>query len=152
MQASFLFRFRVYKFMGDGWILLFDFAPGENIVNFAEAFSLLFENKIQRLIKNHIDNPPDILGLTFGVDRGTLVKLNIMGREEYVGWPINVASRLEKARNGDKTPQYKLLVTKPVYQVIKQYLKNYPVKHVTRKLKNVQVKPFHCVSIRVKEL
>lgn len=152
-EASIRFKFLPYKFVGDGWILLFDFNPGENLILFTKEFSHKFSRKIKRLVDDYLEDPPEILGLTFGVDRGTLVKLTIMGSEEYIGWAINVASRLEKARNGDKTPQYKMLITKPAYTDLKKHIVGCTVKYVTRKLKNIAGnKKFNCVSVRVKEL
>lgn len=153
VEASKKYNFLPYKFVGDGWILLFKFNPDGDLLSFAKEFSEVLSDKIQKLVDDYLEEPPKILGVTFGVDRGTLIKLNIMGKEEYIGWPINVAARLEKARNGDKTPQYKMLITKSMYKILKKYIINCPIKYVTRKLKNIsQNKEFRCVSVRVKEL
>ena len=153
IRAEARFHFHTYKFVGDGWILFFDFDPGSNPLSFAKEFSRKFSAKIEQLTHEFLDDPPEILGLTFGVDRGTLVRLNIMRQEEWIGWAINVAARLEKARNGDKTPQYKMLITKSVYKDLKKYIVDFPAKHVTRRLKNIsRTKTFRCVSVRVKEL
>jgi len=152
VEASKKYDFLPYKFVGDGWILLFKFNPGRDLISFARDLSEKFSYKIKKLVDDYLEDPPEILGITFGVDRGTLIKLNIMGKEEYIGWPINVAARLEKARDHDETPQYKMLITKSTYKILKTYITGYSIKYVTRKLKNISIKPFHCMSIRIKEL
>jgi len=153
-EASAQFLFRPFKFTGDGWILLFRYDPKDDLVLFADEFSQKFSMKIDRLVKEYLSAVPNITGVTFGVDRGDLINVSgIMGFWDYVGWPLNVVARLVKARNGDTSPQYKMLMTKGVYRILKQHLVDYPVKHVARKLKNIAGdKKFHCVQVRIKDL
>jgi len=40
------------------------------------------------------------MGLTFGVDSGDLIKLEMNDQIEYVGRPLNVAARLQGAAKG----------------------------------------------------
>jgi len=151
IKTSVVYDFIPYKFMGDGWVLLFDFDPARRLFNFAKEFSNHFAEKMQNLITDYLEVEPKIVGITFGVDKSPLIKIN-NDPKEYSGWALNVSARLVKARNGDKTPQYKLLMTKSVYKDLEPYIKGYPAKSVIRTLKNILDSPFHCVSMRVKEL
>ena len=58
-----------YKFIGDGWILLFDSEyNGRRLLNFVIDLSKEFEVKFKDLIYPYLEKPPDIDGLTFGMD------------------------------------------------------------------------------------
>lgn len=88
--------FDLYKFTGDGWILLFDYdCSGEELFDFLEKLSGIFERNINRLANNLLETPPDILGLTFGIDKGTLIRFVMAEKTEYIGRAINVACRLQ---------------------------------------------------------
>ncbi len=145
-------NFDLYKFTGDGWILLLDYdCSGEELFDFLKKLSGIFERNIIRLANNLLETTPDILGLTFGIDRGTLIRFVMAEKTEYVGRAINVACRLQGAiKDKDKKPQYKVLMTKNVYKHIKGEIGNYQHKNVTRKLHNIAGnKAFNCVKISI---
>ncbi|MCB2007245.1 MAG: hypothetical protein KDH93_19670, partial [Rhodoferax sp.] len=54
---------------------------------------------------------PSHLGLTFGVDEGSLVRMVMNSRREYVGRAINVAARLQSATKnmGEPAPGLMLI-------------------------------------------
>ena len=89
---------QIYKFIGDGWILL---APADTprndvlefLKNLASVFSMLFHKDIN---PNLQEQPRDV-GITVGVDRGELIRLEMNEQIEYIGRPLNVASRLQGA-------------------------------------------------------
>lgn len=146
------FDFDLYKFTGDGWILLFDYdCSGKGLFDFIEDLSELFDSKIMKLADDLLETPPDILGLTFGIDRGTLIRFVMAENTEYIGRAINVACRLQGAiKDKDKKPQYKVLMTKNVYRQIKTDIKNYKHQNVIRKLHNIAVdKIFNCVKVPI---
>ena len=90
----------IYKFIGDGWIILFNKPySADNIFNFLIGINQIFEEHYNTKIFPKLDVPPDISGLTFGVDEGQLIKLTMQERPEYIGRPINIACRLQGAIN-----------------------------------------------------
>jgi hypothetical protein len=106
-----------YKFIGDGWILflppdisrvqLFEF-----LRDLSRVYDMLFDGQIRPLLQ-HIPSP---VGLTFGVDSGELVKLEMNEQVEFLGRALNVASRLQGATKelaGDVA--YKALFSKHAY-------------------------------------
>ena len=92
------FPYRLYNFTGDGWILLFSQkVGGQKLMAFLEelckTYASLYATKIRPVLETH----PEVLGMTFGMDRGQLIKIHMNGRDEFVGRPINVACRLQSA-------------------------------------------------------
>lgn len=89
---------QIYKFIGDGWILL---APADTpradllqfLKNLASVFSMLFHKHIHPKLQVQ----PRNVGITVGVDSGELVQLMMSEQIEYIGRPLNVASRLQGA-------------------------------------------------------
>ena len=131
--------FDLYKFTGDGWILLFDFDfPGEDLVGFLEDFCEAFHSRLKDKILHILETPPDVIGLTFGMDRGTLVKILMNQRDEYVGRAINVACRLQGAiKDKDSAPQYKILMTNHLYDFLKHDFSDHRCVNAKRKLRNI---------------
>jgi hypothetical protein len=144
--------FSIYKFTGDGWLLLFDYDyPGDNLISFLEDFCNQFKVRYRRKIEDFLETPPAISGLTFGIDRGSLVKILMNNRIEYVGRAINVACRLQGAiKDKDKSPQYKALITRPLYQSIRYLVPDIKIVEVRRKLRNIAGgDEVHCVKIKL---
>lgn len=131
--------FDLYKFTGDGWIILFDFNyPGEKLIIFVENFCEAFKSKLEQKVLNILEAPPEITGLTFGMDRGTLVKIIMNRRREYVGRPINVACRLQSSiKDKDDFPQYKLMMPNHLYNHLKKDLSDHKCVNAKRKLRNI---------------
>lgn len=133
------YDFYIYKFTGDGWILFFNFdSPGENIVEFIQGLCHQFKMRYRRKIEDFLETPPDLSGINFGIDRGSLIRFTMQRKREYVGRAINVACRLQSSiKDKDKSPQYKALITKPLYQEIRQSLKELRCIPVRRTLRNI---------------
>jgi hypothetical protein len=143
-------NFYVYKFTGDGWILLFDpDYPSNNLISFLEEFCRNFEFRYRKKVENALDTPPMISGMTFGIDRGSLIRFIMNNQREYVGRAINVACRLQGAiKDKDKKPQYKALITRHLYQDIRHSLAHLRVVKVLRKLRNIgDGEEVHCIKI-----
>jgi class 3 adenylate cyclase len=92
----------IYKFIGDGWILLLP--PDtklEILLEFlgvaSSYFSLAYE-RIDKLLQRKLKD----VGLTFGIDKGELAKFQMNGQTEYIGRAINIASRLQGAIPGSR--------------------------------------------------
>jgi len=88
-------RVEIYKFIGDGWILLFpeDIKRSE-MLDFLGEISRQFDMNYD-LVKDFLQRRPPKVGLTFGIDSGELIKLEMNEQTEYIGRAINVAARLQ---------------------------------------------------------
>lgn len=109
--------FLLYKFIGDGWILLFDEenADGTELVNFLGRICARYNEIFFRRVRPALESEHKI-GLTFGIDSGRLVRIEMDGRDEYIGRALNIATRLQTAiKEKDKCPEGKLLISKPAY-------------------------------------
>src|SRR6185369_5826916 len=133
-------KVQIYKFIGDGWILLFDanFPPRELILfmrNLCEKYNELFNSMVRPNLASHIHT----LGITFGLDRGSLSRFDMDGQVEYIGRFINVAARLQAAiKSEDDYPGGKVLMPKHLYASIQQDLsQEFETRRVVVKLSNV---------------
>jgi class 3 adenylate cyclase len=92
-------EFATYKFLGDGWILLFDDGSlhKDALLLLMRAIELKYERLFKAEIEPVLTSMPEIVGITFGIDEGSLARLTINKKEEYVGRAINVAARLQSA-------------------------------------------------------
>ncbi|MDH4241600.1 MAG: hypothetical protein OEW48_18740 [Phycisphaerae bacterium] len=90
---------QMYKFLGDGWILLFDDQEisGSSLISLLNELSTEYDRLFRKYVETVLSNMPDNIGLTFGVDEGSLVKIVMNKQKEYVGRAINVAARLQAA-------------------------------------------------------
>lgn len=137
--------FVLYKFTGDGWILLFpikdnDGCPidGRVVLQFMRNFSVWFKRAFRELVAKYLDMPPSTTGVTFGVDVGPLHRMKMYQRDEYIGRAIFVACRLQGAiKDRDKSPGYKALVTKSVFNDHLALATGYKAQEVQRKLRNI---------------
>jgi len=144
------YGFSIYKFTGDGWILLFDpNTSGKNLVNFIQQFCRQFKMRYKRKIEDFLETPPSLSGINFGIDRGSLIRFIMNDKIEFVGRAINVACRLQSSiKDKDKSPQYKALVTKPLYQDLRSSFKGLKQTKVRRRLRNIaEGKEVHCMKI-----
>ena len=133
-------NFEIYKFMGDGWLLLFPSkTKGDELLEFLADFSKFFRKQLYTLILKHLDVRPDVTGLTVGLETGQLRSFKMNGRKEYVGRPINIACRLVKAiKDKDSKPAYKALASRQVYNEYFEHVSSkMEAKNVRRQLHNV---------------
>lgn len=88
--------FDIYKFTGDGWILFFDInIDGKTLHEFIRDFCIEYQNKFQNGVKDNIAEHPAALGIRVGLDFGDIAKINMSGRDEFIGRPINYACRIQ---------------------------------------------------------
>jgi class 3 adenylate cyclase len=89
-------KMSLYKFIGDGWVLLFpDNVPKIELCSFLCDLSQAFEAQFEEYVKPLLSQEPNPIGLMFGIDAGDLIRLELNGHFEYIGRAINVASRLQ---------------------------------------------------------
>ena len=146
------FRFIRYKFTGDGWILLFPIdISGTELMSFLTQLSKRFKTELRNRVLSVLDEVPSITGLTFGLDRGRLIKFIIDKKPEYIGRPLNVACRLQSAIDQrDSAPQYKVLMSKHAFKAFSDDLAGYTMWKVTRSLRNIRGgKRFRCIKLHL---
>jgi len=140
-------RCEVYKFIGDGWILLLPFT-----VSGKELMDLLYEIcefADGEMAKLKLERPLKLLGLTLGVEKGELVQLAMKERHEYLGRPLNVAARLQSAvKDGDDDPAYKLFFTESTYKDLR-IPKTFQVETKNLKLRNIEDDEIPCVKVTI---
>jgi len=131
----------LYKFTGDGWIMLFDLDEKSvsGLMCLIKDLSECYETLFEQTITNKIDDPHGFTtGLTFGIDHGKLVRLPMNGENEYIGRPINIACRLQGAIDEmDFKGGYRVLLSNVTYFEFSQsFSERFPDK-VRKSLKNV---------------
>ena len=131
--------FEIYKFLGDGWILLFDDTiSGIDLIRLLQdtcvEYHRLFHHRVCGVLEGDY-----MIGITFGIDAGTLVRIVMNQRAEYVGRPLNIAARLQGAlKQKDKSPHGKLLISKNAFARLKlPSTGKLAGKLVTRELHNI---------------
>lgn len=132
--------FIIYKFIGDGWVLLFDEdVEGTYLFSFLKSICIEFNQLYREVIKPVLNSPIDCIGLTFGLDKSTLSKITMNRRNEYVGRALNVAARLQGSiKDRDSEPQGKVLMSNKAYTELRKGMsKEYKVYRVRRKLRNI---------------
>jgi class 3 adenylate cyclase len=113
--------FEIYKFVGDGWILLFeDGTKGREILEVLKMVSVKYHWLYHHGICAVLGITDHLIGLTFGIESGTLVQIVMNQKREYIGRALNVASRLQSAvKDCDRNPSDKLLISKNAYARLK---------------------------------
>jgi hypothetical protein len=112
--ASFEFDFIPYNFIGDGWVLLFpDNIPTDGLCHCLSTISSLFSSDFEKLIRPLLSQALVPNGLTFGIDSGELIRMEMNQQTEYLGRAINVAARLQgSARDLPGGPSHKAVFSK----------------------------------------
>jgi len=139
MEKQKALPFDVYKFVGDGWILLFpENTDGQKLLHFLKDLCIFFKKEERKEVLDHLDAPPKITGLTFGIEKGALGAMLMYSQREYVGRAINVACRLQSAiKDKGGSPAYKALVTNTVFNEYFAPAAGFAVFKVERTLRNI---------------
>jgi hypothetical protein len=141
-------HFELYKFTGDGWILLFPTTiKGKALIHSMHSLCEMINAELARHIVPNLSSMPAVIGATLGVERGNLVRMMMNEREEYVGRALNVACRLQNAAkeresHADEgivgTSCYKAFVSAHLYnERLAQVQLPYKVEPTTSPLRNI---------------
>ncbi len=144
--------FDSYKFIGDGWVLLFPAdVSGKHLINTLELLSRFYRDAVSQHVTGLLQSQPEVMGLTFGIDRGSLIRLVMMQRTEYIGRALNVASRLQSAiKDGDSKPAYKVLFSKHAFEGLGLPQGYRPIWNVSRRLRNIRDgRPCDCIKLKL---
>lgn len=130
-----------YKFIGDGWILLFpENITQSDFIQFIRDFSLDFQSIYVDSVAPFLQRTPEKVGLTFGVDAGELVQLEMNEQTEYLGRAINLAARLQDAaKKIEGSSNYQALFSKNSFNAMPSPLSswNSSLRGVEVSLRNV---------------
>jgi class 3 adenylate cyclase len=148
------YNFATYKFAGDGWILLF-LEKGTNeeqgqrllqfLVSLAHTYRTLYRKNVRPLLEKRIKS-----GLTYGIDRGPLMKFVLGDEVEFIGRALNIASRLQGAVKDKGPPENRVLVSRQVYSRYLRKVKGFKFYKANRKLRNVGVgQRYDCIKINL---
>jgi len=148
--------FEIYKFLGDGWILLFPVdVNGDALIQFLANLNNKFRN-LYRKVDAVLTTRVPTVGLTFGIDKGTLMYLIMNKKREYIGRPLNIAVRLQGSlKDNDDNPQYKGLISRTVYDEFnkdtkRRLVRTHKVVKVKRKLRNIaRGDNYRCMKLRL---
>lgn len=144
-------QFDAYKFNGDGWILRFPAdVEGAAVFEVLQNMCKFYKKAFGKMVYRHLATPPTVIGLTFGIERGSVRCLTMYGQKEYVGRAINVACRLQAAiKDRDRDPGHKALVSNAAYHryfgATSKTVKVWKVKRTLRNIRSGAV--FHCKKV-----
>lgn len=135
-------RFELYKFTGDGWILLFpDTIGGQHLIQFMYSLCEMIKAELARHITPNLSTMPAVLGATLGVEAGNLVRMTMNEREEYVGRALNIACRLQDAAKDKEAHAdcFKALISTRLFnERLAKASARYKIESSTCSLRNIQ--------------
>jgi class 3 adenylate cyclase len=104
----------IYKFIGDGWVLLFPTdVQATKLVDFPTERSQVCRENLAKL-EDQLSRVPKVMGLTFGMDHGDVIRLVMNGKPEYIGRALNIASRLQGKVKEIAPEGYKALMSRRI--------------------------------------
>jgi hypothetical protein len=120
---------------------------GQVLVDFLRDLSAFFDATIKKKILPVLEERPETLGLTFGIERGPLVRVVMMGQPEFLGRPLNIACRLQSAVGSSS--EYPVLASNQVHSEYLKKLNGIKAVHVPRALRNIRGgDEYKCVKVR----
>jgi len=142
-------KYIVYKFVGDGFIILFNPIFVDDILEFCFDLAKIVNILIDKIIENYINVELERKGITIGIDYGELIQVRIDDKDEYTGKAINIASRLQSTLK-EKNHANKMLLSKNVKNKICKNYQNALYIERKRELHNLfNDKPFYCFEINL---
>jgi hypothetical protein len=145
----------IYKFTGDGWIILFSPPYVEKgIVSYLKDINVFYKKLYNEHVLPTVDIPPKIYGMTFGIDEGQLVKLKMLDNEEYIGRASNIACRLQGAINEiDIYSGYRAFLSHIAYNLLKKEADLFYPDPTERLLKNIShSSDFQCFRLAIDDV
>ena len=131
----------LYKFTGDGWLLLFPLSEvtGKGLMAFLVRLCKQHQRFRRDFVDKYLEATPESVGITLGIDVGTVQQVTFAtGDIEFVGRPINVACRLQTAVK-DKTPgpDYRCLMSRKIYNELMKDETDFQFGPAERTLRNI---------------
>jgi len=133
------YEFDIYKFLGDGYILLF---PEETKIDKILLFVVSLTENCKSLLENfrheYIQTAEDLKeGITIGLDKGELLEIKLNRKPtEYIGRAINIACRLQTKLSESGKVNWCLMTNDIYSKIIKNEFKKLCTP-LEKKLKNI---------------
>lgn len=132
------YKYSVHKFLGDGFILVFDQSQTiDNVLIYSVALTTKCSAHIHTFKRAFIQTKEvERLGITIGIDKGEVYPLNLRGSDELYGRPINVACRLQSSLT---KPEHvnKVLMSQLCYAEVDNKVLRDTCAETSRTLKNI---------------
>ncbi len=146
-------NFILYKFTGDGWILLFPALEidGESLMRFLVRLSCQHNSLWKQMIEGHLESIPESTGLTFGIETGELRKVVLGNEVEFVGRALNVACRLQSSvKDKGRAPDYLCLFSRKMFNTYLRDMDEFKFHNVTRTLRNISGgERYRCMKVNL---
>jgi class 3 adenylate cyclase len=145
--------FEVYKFLGDGWILISNDHPVsdfyDRLSHLCEKFDSLYISRIKVVLEDPIKS-----GLTFGIDHGPVDSFEGKNSREYIGRCINVAARLQgSVKFQDDSYENKAVLSNAAISHLGSPPDRFESKVIQRTLNNILGnKPVHCWKLIIRSI
>jgi len=135
------YHFQIYKFLGDGYILIFEpEVPIDKVLLFTIGLTDECDKYLAEFIQNFLEHEElPRKGITIGLDKGTLHPLEENHRDgyvEFIGRPITIACRLQATLDRPEHTN-KVLMTLRLYQELSDELLKAICTKTTRTLRNI---------------
>ena len=135
------YHFQIYKFLGDGYILIFE---PDVLINRVLLFTIGLTDECDKYLTEFIEDclEDEVLprkGITIGLDKGTLYRLQEEHRdadEEFIGRPITIACRLQAKLDGQEHKN-KVLMSLRLYRELSDKILKSLCTRTTRTLRNI---------------
>ena len=141
----------VYKFTGDGWLVLFpsDKVTGQGLMKFVSRLASKFQSMRKQFVDNHLESIPQSIGLTFGVEMGPIRKVVLGTEVEFIGRALNVACRLQAAvKDKGSAPDYRCLFSRKVYNRFLTEIDSHHFGPAVRTLRNISGgEKYRCLKV-----
>lgn len=121
--------------LGDGFIFLYYPFKKDSLLKFCDNLIKYVNENLQRILLEN-DIKPKRVGITIGIDKGTLTLMRLYGSKEYMGEAINVAARLQSSLKGPEDTNT-ILVSEKVYEDIRPNLGDRKVRQQRQVLRNL---------------
>ncbi len=105
-----------YKFVGDGFIILFRSMYADSLLSFMQRLDTMACSHLDAIL-NEYHITPKRHGFCYGIDGGKLITMNLLGKTEYMGEAINAATRLQSQLKNPKDAE-SIMVSESVYEKI----------------------------------
>ena len=137
----------IYKFLGDGYILIVNKRHSGTILPLCSKIYNIVINRLGSLTDAFSNIEINRIGITIGIDFGRLHNISIRGQEEFVGKSINTAARLQGSLK-EKKHENKLLISKVVKNAICGQYRSELYKDTSRIMRNLYGGArFYCYEI-----
>jgi len=117
---------KVYKFLGDGWLILFK-TNNDGLISRIGTFLDVIFTTYDRLYNESLQSLYELeetlphTNVSFAITTGTLTKFDFPNSEEYVGKAINEAFRLQSlAAGGDGYDEPYGYIDRPTYAAFRE--------------------------------